>query len=101
MAPTRVTLLTVGDPGRVTGGYLFHRRLADRAPDYGAVHVWLAATYARLGRMGDARAAAARVLELDPGFTIERVAKTTIAFRQADDAEHCFEGLRRAGLPVR
>ena len=31
-----MTLLTVGDPSRVTGGYLFHRRLAERAPDYGA-----------------------------------------------------------------
>jgi|SRR4051794_14364404 len=36
MTRTRVTLLTVGDPGRVTGGYLFHRRLADRASRYGA-----------------------------------------------------------------
>jgi glycosyltransferase involved in cell wall biosynthesis len=36
MTRTRVTLLTVGDPGRVTGGYLFHRRLAERAPDNGA-----------------------------------------------------------------
>ena len=31
-----MTLLTVGDPSRVTGGYLFHRRMADRAPDNGA-----------------------------------------------------------------
>jgi glycosyltransferase involved in cell wall biosynthesis len=36
MTRTRVTLLTVGDPHRVTGGYLFHRRLADRAPNHGA-----------------------------------------------------------------
>ena len=36
MTPTQVTLLTVGDPQRVTGGYLFHRRLADRAPHHGA-----------------------------------------------------------------
>jgi glycosyltransferase involved in cell wall biosynthesis len=36
MTRTRVTLLTVGDPHRVTGGYLFHRRLADRAPSHGA-----------------------------------------------------------------
>jgi glycosyltransferase involved in cell wall biosynthesis len=32
MTRTRVTLLTVGDPSRVTGGYLFHRRVAERAP---------------------------------------------------------------------
>jgi glycosyltransferase involved in cell wall biosynthesis len=36
MTRTRVTLLTVGDPGRVTGGYLFHRRLADRASRHDA-----------------------------------------------------------------
>jgi glycosyltransferase involved in cell wall biosynthesis len=36
MTRTRVTLLTVGDPHRVTGGYLFHRRLAERAPRHGA-----------------------------------------------------------------
>jgi glycosyltransferase involved in cell wall biosynthesis len=36
MTRTRVTLLTLGDPDRVTGGYLFHRRLADRAPQHGA-----------------------------------------------------------------
>ena len=31
MTRTRLALLTLGDPARVTGGYLFHRRLADRA----------------------------------------------------------------------
>src|SRR5947209_15080904 len=36
MTRTQVTLLTVGDPERVTGGYLFHRRLAERAPLHGA-----------------------------------------------------------------
>src|ERR671922_760356 len=36
MTRTRVTLLTVGDPNRVTGGYLFHRRLAERAPRHEA-----------------------------------------------------------------
>ncbi|MFL5754867.1 MAG: glycosyltransferase family 4 protein [Chloroflexota bacterium] len=36
MTRTQVTLLTVGDPQRVTGGYLFHRRLAERAPLNGA-----------------------------------------------------------------
>ena len=36
MTRTQVTLLTVGDTSRVTGGYLFHRRLAERAPEHGA-----------------------------------------------------------------
>ena len=36
MTRTRVTLLTAGDPDRVTGGYLFHRRLAERASRHDA-----------------------------------------------------------------
>src|SRR5688500_8829514 len=35
MTRTQLALLTLGDPDRVTGGYLFHRRLADRAPEHG------------------------------------------------------------------
>jgi hypothetical protein len=49
--------------------------------------------------MDVARSEAGKVLELDPGFTIERVAKSTIAFKHADDEENCFEGMRMAGLP--
>src|SRR6266536_2943500 len=29
-------LLTLGDPGQLTGGYLYHRRLAELAPRHGA-----------------------------------------------------------------
>lgn len=35
MTRTQLGLLTLGDPARVTGGHLFHRRLADRAAEYG------------------------------------------------------------------
>lgn len=31
-----VALATLGDPGRLTGGYLYHRRLAEAAPRHGA-----------------------------------------------------------------
>jgi glycosyltransferase involved in cell wall biosynthesis len=34
MTRTQLALLTLGDPVRVTGGYLFHRRLADRAAQH-------------------------------------------------------------------
>src|SRR5712692_2932931 len=30
-------LLTLGDPGQLTGGYLYHRRLAELAPRHGAL----------------------------------------------------------------
>jgi glycosyltransferase involved in cell wall biosynthesis len=31
-----IVLLTLGDPGRLTGGYLYHRRIADLAPRFNA-----------------------------------------------------------------
>lgn len=35
-AHLRAVLVTLGDPGQLTGGYLFHRRLAELAPSHGA-----------------------------------------------------------------
>jgi glycosyltransferase involved in cell wall biosynthesis len=32
-----VSLVTLGDPGRLTGGYRYHRRMAELAPSYGAI----------------------------------------------------------------
>ena len=32
----RVALITLADPGRLTGGYLYHRRVAALAPEFGA-----------------------------------------------------------------
>lgn len=34
--PLRIALVTLGDPGRLTGGYLYHARLAELAPRHGA-----------------------------------------------------------------
>lgn len=72
-----------------------------RAPNYSAVHLWLAATHARMGQIDAARAEARRVLTLDPGFTIERVGKNVISFKQKKTEEDCFEAMRLAGLPQR
>jgi glycosyltransferase involved in cell wall biosynthesis len=33
---TRISLVTLGDPNKQTGGYLYHRRLAEAAPHHGA-----------------------------------------------------------------
>jgi hypothetical protein len=41
------------------------------------------------------------VLALDPGFTIERVAKSTITFKNKQVEKNCFEAMRLAGLPAR
>ena len=53
------------------------------------------------GDKAGAIAAIEKVLELDPDFTIEGVAKSTIAFKHEEDASHCFEAMRKAGLSDR
>jgi adenylate cyclase len=61
-------------------------------------HLWLAAALAQLDRMDEARAAAAEVLRIEPGFTIQRW-KCTAVYRRPEDAERLLDGIRKAGLP--
>ena len=75
------------------------RECVSRAPNVRSGHVWLAATYARLGRVEDARHEAAGVLRTDPNYTIDGTQRRLSIFKFAEDAEHYFEGLRMAGLP--
>jgi adenylate cyclase len=58
----------------------------------------LAANYAYLGMMDEARAAAAEVMRLHPHFTI-RSWRHRPPYRDAFFIEHYVEGLRKAGLP--
>lgn len=85
--------------GQYTDALAALSECALRAPDYGAVHLWLAATHARMGRMDVARKEADNVLRLAPDFSIERVAKSTITFKHRQAEEDCFEAMRLAGLP--
>jgi adenylate cyclase len=62
-------------------------------------HVWLAATYARLGQMLEAREEVAEVLRIEPTYTINGTSRRLMDFKNAKDAAHLFAGLRKAGLP--
>jgi adenylate cyclase len=75
------------------------RECASRAPTLPLGHACLAATYAELGDIGKARAAAAEVLRIEPKWTIASVAAPLSPFKRTEDAEHFFDGLRKAGLP--
>ena len=55
----------------------------------------LASAFANLGRDAEAREAAARLLEVDPAFTIS----DWIARGGQSNAKLAIEGLRKAGLP--
>ncbi len=75
------------------------RDCVSRAPNLRAGHSWLAATYAQMGRMDEARAEAADAMLIQPDYTITGAARRIMGFKSAEDAEHFFDGLRKAGLP--
>jgi len=70
---------------------------AERMPDYQSILVWLAAAAARTGRDHDARDAAARLMHLQPDFTI--ASWLNFIRLVPHDATKLKEGLQRAGLP--
>ncbi|WGS00204.1 hypothetical protein MTX26_04940 [Bradyrhizobium sp. ISRA443] len=70
-----------------------------RAPNHQYGHAFLAATYAQLGRMEDARAEASEVLRLNPRYSISGTQKQVSILKRAEDLEHLVDGLRKAGLP--
>jgi adenylate cyclase len=64
-------------------------------PFYSQAYRCLASAFAHLGRNAEAREAAARLLEVDPAFTIS----AWIARGGQTKAKRLIEGLRKAGLP--
>jgi adenylate cyclase len=64
-------------------------------PSYAGACYCLASAFAHLGRDTEAREAAARVLEVDPAFTIS----ARMGRRRQAHAKLLIEGLRKAGLP--
>ena len=59
---------------------------------------YMAAAYAYLGRMPEARTEAAEVLRMKPDFSIARYAKQE-PFKDPADLKHLLDGFRKAGLP--
>jgi hypothetical protein len=64
------------------------------------MELYLAASHAALGHMGDAQKAISRALELDPEATITKWTSPESAhYSDPNDLEHFAAGLRMAGLP--
>jgi hypothetical protein len=68
------------------------------SPNYW-VHNWLAACYAKLGRMLEAKSEVAKALKLKETLTLKEIAR--MPFANADDLNHLLEALREAGMPER
>jgi len=69
------------------------------SPNMRGGHVWLAATYAQMGKLKEAGEEIAEVVRIEPNYTIGGIARPTITFKNAEDDQHYFDGLRKAGLP--
>jgi len=72
---------------------------AGRSPRHRSVRQWLAAAYAQVGERERAHEEASAVLQIQPDYTIQGTAKHFGPFKRLEDADHLFEGLRKAGLP--
>ena len=74
------------------------RECALRLPNLQWPHALLAFAYAQSGQLEEAKAEAAEVLRINPGFTIEGYKRIAV-FKDPKDAEHRIDGMRKAGLP--
>jgi adenylate cyclase len=74
------------------------REATGRAPNHQYGHAFLAAAYAQLGRVEDARSEAAEVLRVNPQYTIGTQKRVSI-LKRFEDSGHLVDGLRKAGLP--
>ena len=76
------------------------REFVSQSPNHRHGRIWLAAAYAHLGQLGEARAQAAQILRLDPHFVAAGTFRKMTTFWLPEDVEHVIRGLRKAGLPV-
>jgi adenylate cyclase len=74
-----------------------YRKVIQRAPNYIWGHLMLAATYSKMGREKEARAEAAEVLRINPKFSLDWLAKTTV-YKEQSVRENLLNALRKAGL---
>jgi adenylate cyclase len=81
--------------GRLDEAIAAGKKAKRQNPSYSAAYRCLASAFAHLGRDAEAHEAAARVLEIDPAFTISAL----IARGGRSNAKLFIEGLRKAGLP--
>jgi adenylate cyclase len=83
--------------GRYEEAVEWAHRSIQYKPDRGLAYRTLAASYAHLGRLEEAKKALQEELRLDPGLSIAKV-RTQNPTTDPDFLEHWLDGLRKAGL---
>jgi adenylate cyclase len=81
--------------GRFDEAIVAGKKALRQNPSFSSAYRCLASAFAHLGRDAEAREAAARLLETDPGFTIS----AWITRGGQTNSKLLIEGLRKAGLP--
>jgi adenylate cyclase len=74
-----------------------YKKALQRSPDAISSHLSLAIIYVLLDRQEEARAAAQKVLEIDPKFSVERIPKT-MPYKNKADLKLVVDALHKAGL---
>jgi tetratricopeptide (TPR) repeat protein len=78
----------------------FGRRVTKTRPEFVNGYKPLIAALGHLGRREEAKSYVAKLLSLEPGFTVERFGQV-YPFKHASDREHYMMGLHLAGVPDR
>ncbi len=84
--------------GRYEEAVVLYQRSINQTPEYILPHIGLTACYAEMGRLEDARSQAAKVLRIDPKYSIGRYARA-MTYKQPEHAQLNRDALREAGLP--
>ena len=84
--------------GRYEDALAEFKKAVKRAPDHGHLHIALAVTYMLINREEEARASAAKALEIYPGFTVTLFSKTW-RYQCRDNFKIIIEAMRKAGFP--
>jgi len=92
---------TLGNALMFTGRYeeavSAYKKAIQRAPNNVWPHIMLAATYSMMGREKEARAEVAEALRINPKFSLDFWAKTSLIKEQSKRDDVC-NALRKAGL---
>ena len=75
-----------------------YKKALQRAPEAPQIHGFMAVTYILLGREEEARASAARSMELAPWVTVDIMSKI-LTFKNTAFAEKTLSAMRKAGFP--
>ena len=84
--------------GRFEEAVVFYKKAIERSPNDFWYHAHLAVVYTVMGRDEEAREEAAEVMRINPKFSVEWFAKTSL-LKDRSTVEKSAEALRKAGLP--